>query len=78
MGYRPPKGVRSPQLEGKRTGRRKGSRNFAQVWKNVRWGFKYRDERPVRFPNDESRLWWMFASEYPVEVERFLWAFNRL
>ncbi len=27
MGYRPPKGVRPPQLEGKRTGRPRGSTN---------------------------------------------------
>ena len=29
MSYQPPKGVRPPQLEGKRTGRPKGSRNLA-------------------------------------------------
>jgi hypothetical protein len=31
MGYRPPKGVRPPQLEGKRKGRPKGSTNRPQV-----------------------------------------------
>jgi hypothetical protein len=31
MGYRPPKGVRPPQLEGKRCGRPKGSTNRPQV-----------------------------------------------
>jgi hypothetical protein len=31
MGYRPPKGVRPPQLEGKRCGRPKGSRNRSSL-----------------------------------------------
>ena len=31
MGYRPPKGVRPPQFEGKRTGRPKGSKNHPDM-----------------------------------------------
>jgi hypothetical protein len=36
MGFRPPKGVRPPQLEGKRTGRPKGSRSASCLLRHMR------------------------------------------
>ena len=78
MGYRPPKGVRPPQLEGKRTGRPKGSRNFAKFWDDVLWGYEHRDAERAVCPNREAWLWWIFAYRYPEEVEEFLEAYRRL
>lgn len=78
MGYRPPKGVRPPQLEGKRTGRPKGSRNHARVWADVVWGYKHRYDDRADYPNESARLWWTFASHYPYELAAFLEAFGQI
>jgi hypothetical protein len=50
MAYRPPKGVRPPQLEGRRGGRPKGSRNLAPAWRDARWGYEHRREDLVNPP----------------------------
>lgn len=78
MGYIPPKGVRPPQLEGKRTGRPKGSRSYARVWADVVFGYEHRYEERAAPPTLEARLWWTFAYMYPGEVEEFLERFGRI
>ncbi len=61
MGYRPPKGVRPPQMEGRRTGRPKGARNRARAWADARWGYEHRDEDNGSPPSDAALLWWRLA-----------------
>jgi len=78
MGFCPPKGVRPPQLEGKRTGRPKGSRNFARIWADAIWGYEHRNAERGNPPSQNARLWWTFASIYPDEVEEFLRDFRRI
>ncbi len=78
MGYRPPKGVRPPQLEGRRTGRPKGSKDHARVWADVLWGYQHRYDDRADYPNQSARMWWTFASRHPDEVEEFLKAFDKL
>lgn len=72
MGHRPPKGVRPPQLEGKRTGRPKGSRNHAKLFADVMWGYRHRYETRVSPPNRNATLWWSLAYHYPDVVEEWL------
>jgi hypothetical protein len=72
MGYRPPKGVRPPQLEGKRSGRPKGVRNHAKAWADVLWAYRHRDREDATPPSAGARLWHFFASIYPDEIESFL------
>jgi hypothetical protein len=78
MGFRPPKGVRPPQLEGKRTGRPKGSRNYARAWADVLWGYEHRDEETASPPSTAAYFWWGFASRYPDEVREWLEACKQL
>jgi hypothetical protein len=78
VGFRPPKGIRPPQLEGKRTGRPKGSRNYARVWDDAVWGYEHRYEDRAYPPTLSARLWWTFAAHYPDEVEDFLTRFGRI
>ena len=80
MGYRPPKGVRPPQLEGKRTGRPKGSHNGeAAAWKAAIWGFERAlFDGAAAVPNMHAWLWWTFASRFPEQVEEFLREFRKL
>jgi hypothetical protein len=78
MGYRPPKGVRPPQLEGKRTGRPRGSRNYAAAWADVEWAYRHRYTREGSPPTPEARVWWFLAYRYPDELEEFLAAWGRL
>jgi len=72
MGFRPPKGVRPPQLEGKRTGRPKGMKNFARYWRDAVWGLEHADEEKAIPPNPSAKLWQSFASCFPIEVEDWL------
>lgn len=78
MGFRPPKGVRPPQLEGKRTGRPKGSRNHAHVWDDVLWGYQHRYETRANYPNQSARMWWTFAAHYPDALETVLEDFGKI
>lgn len=71
MGYRPPKGVRPPQLEGKRTGRPKGSNNFTRAWQDCVWGYQHRQEN-CDPPNQAARLWRDFARCFPDEMSEWL------
>jgi hypothetical protein len=72
MGFRPPKGVRPPQLEGKRTGRPKGSKSFFKIWRDAIWGFEHRDEERANPPTPAASVWWSFARDYPDELADFL------
>ena len=72
MGYRPPKGVRPPQFEGKRTGRPKGSRNFDSGWQDVIWGYNHRRMDRAAPPTSGSHVWWCFAHQFPDELKWFL------
>ncbi len=73
MGYRPPRGVRPPQLEGKRTGRPKGSPNLARAWREVQWGYSHRGDNWVpSVPSGGAELWWHFATLYPDQARAFL------
>lgn len=78
MGYRPQKGVRPPQLEGKRTGRPKGSRNYAEAWADVLWGFEHRYHDRASPPTRAALMWWGFASRFPDEVEEWLYHCGQL
>ena len=78
MGFHPPKGVRPPQLEGKRSGRPRGSRNFAGAWADVRWGYDHRHEDYDYPPNPNAMLWWFLAHHHPGEVRDFLARYGRL
>lgn len=78
MGFTPPRGVRPPQLDGRRTGRPKGSRSHARVWADVLWGYEHRFEKYADYPNQNARMWWTFAQLYPDAVEEFLQSFHRL
>jgi hypothetical protein len=78
MSYRPPKGVRPPQLEGKRTGRPKGSVNMARAWRDARWGYQHRYEDHADPPTAGAALWWYFAVYYPDALEAFLEDYGKL
>lgn len=78
MGHRPPKGVRPPQLEGKRTGRPKGSRNHAKLFADVLWAYRHRFANRVSAPNRNALVWWYFARRYPDEVWEWLDALGQL
>jgi|GEM_PF-6716753 len=78
MGFRPPKGIPPKQLEGKRTGRPKGSKNYARIWAPVLWGFEHRFEDRATPPTPAASLWWGFASRYPDDVEEWLTACGQL
>jgi hypothetical protein len=72
MAYRPPKGVRPPQLEGKRPGRPKGSRNHAKVWADIEWAYVNRFAEPDSAPSITARFWWRLAASFPDEFEFWL------
>jgi hypothetical protein len=78
MGYRPPKGVKPPQLEGKRTGRPRGSRNHAAAVADIRWAFDHRFQDRVRPPTPTALWWHRFATWYPDELQEFLEAWGQL
>ena len=78
MAYSPPRGVPPPQLEGKRTGRPKGSRDHAAAWADVQWGYAHRAEDKVVSPTLAALLWWRFAYMFPDEVGHFLARYERL
>lgn len=78
MAYRPPQGVRPPQLEGKRTGRPKGSKNLAGAWRDAHWAHAHAYDEEAVPPTAGARLWWFFAGRYPEELEEFLEAFGQL
>jgi hypothetical protein len=92
MGYRPPKGVRPPQLEGKRTGRPKGSRKgwselllaASDLSDDVRWAYQSRFIAPEKMPKPPtpfalvlSRLSRSFPEEYGLWYERGCGVLNR-
>ena len=72
MRFRPPKGIRPPQLEGKRTGRPKGSKNSAKAWSDCLWGFKNACCSFIPAPNASAALWREYATDKYDELEAFL------
>jgi hypothetical protein len=78
MGFQPRKGVRPPQLEGRRTGRPKGTKNYARHWADVIWAFEHRYEERASPPTRTALLWWYFACRYPDEFEEWLYAFGKI
>ena len=78
MGFRPPKGVRPPQLEGKRTGRPKGSRNYADAWRDALWAYEHCDDERVSAPTRFALLFWYLASRYPYEFQEWLEAHGKI
>jgi hypothetical protein len=78
MGFRPTRGVRPPQLEGKRTGRPKGSRNYAKSFQDALWAWVHRNEDRVIPPSRAAWLWWTFAHNYPDQLEEFLDGYGQL
>ena len=78
MRYHPPKGVRPPWLEGRRTGRPKGSKSHAKVWQDVLWGFQHRYVDRAAPPSQAARLWWSLAVWFPDELEEWLEAMGRI
>jgi hypothetical protein len=73
MGYRPPKGVRPPQLEGKRTGRPRGVRNYANEWQLILWVYYNLDEDwpPWDLP-PIGRILWAFAKRVPRQFKKWV------
>jgi hypothetical protein len=77
MGYRPPKGVRPPQLEGKRTGRPKGSRKgwselllaASDLSDDVRWAYQSRFIAPEKMPKPPTPFA-LVLSRLPPSVYR--------
>ena len=61
------KGLRPPQLEGRRTGRPKGSRNHAKVWADIEWAYEHRHVEPASAPNVTALQWWRLAASFPDE-----------
>lgn len=78
MGYHPPKGVRPPQLEGRRTGRPKGSKTHGRVWEDILWGFEHRYHDRANPPSPSALWWWRLAGRYPDEFEEFLEAWDKI
>ena len=72
MPYSPPKGVRPPQFEGKRTGRPKGSRNWSKAWKDCLWGYEHSNQPYAKPPTAGAALWRAFASVHHGEVQTWL------
>jgi hypothetical protein len=70
--------VRPPQLEGRRTGRPKGSRSHARAWADARWGYEHGDDDGAVPPSDAALLWGQFAALFPDELEAFLHEYGRL
>jgi hypothetical protein len=75
MGYRPPKGVAPAHLEGKRTGRPKGSRNNAAGWADAVWGYEHRDD-DAPAPTPAAAVWRTFGQVFPDKLHRFLDVFG--
>jgi hypothetical protein len=71
MAHSPPKGVRPPQFEGKRTGRPKGSRNMSRAWRDVAWAYDHRHEGKARPPSAGATVWWYFARFDPNAIEEW-------
>lgn len=57
MSYRPPKGVRPPQFEGKRTGRPKKADDLDRALLDCLWGFWNTDDPNANPPTGAARLW---------------------
>ena len=72
MGFRPPKGVRPPQLEGKRTGRPRGSRNWQNAWQDCYWGYLHAEDFDAVPPTSGAALWQCFAADDFWAVHDFL------
>jgi hypothetical protein len=74
MGFHPPRGVRPAQLEGKRTGRPRGSRTHASAWSDISWAYANIDKYPVSAPNGNAYNWWKYGishrEEFTTWVER--------
>jgi hypothetical protein len=70
--YRPPKGVSPPQLEGKRTGRPKGTRNHARVWSDLDWAYANLEHDRVDPPNPNAGYWWLFGKYFPDQFTAFV------
>jgi hypothetical protein len=69
MRYKPPRGVRPPQLEGRRSGRPKGIRNHAAVRADIDWAFEHRYDPQAIPPTPAARYWWRLAQSFPDEFE---------
>jgi hypothetical protein len=78
MRHRPPKGKAPPWLEGKRTGRPKGSRSHQQDWDNMIWGYDNRLKSDAHPPNKSAWIWWHFAHYFPNQVEDFLVRYGKI
>jgi hypothetical protein len=71
VGYRPPKGVRPPQLEGKRTGRPEGSTSFGRAWDDFKWGLAHCDDPEAPPPSKGAELWRAFARRHRLAMIHF-------
>ena len=74
MAFRPPKGVRPPQLEGRRTGRKKGGKNGAKAWRDFWWAYEHRffGRNLVTPPTAGAGVWHMYMHDNRRHVERWL------
>jgi hypothetical protein len=72
MAFFPPKGQRPPQLEGKRTGRPPGARNWSSAWKDCLWGYQHANDRTAKPPTAGAALWQAYAAVNYWQVHDWL------
>jgi hypothetical protein len=78
MAFRPPKGVSPPQLQGRRTGRPRGSKSHAALWRDILWAYEHRFHERAWPPTPAAHLWWLFAGMFPEEFEEWLYEMRRI
>lgn len=59
-------------VEGKRTGRPLGSKNYARTFADAVWAYQHRDEDTAAPPTRNAWVWWSFAAAFPDELELWL------
>ena len=72
MGFTPQKGVSPPHLAGRRTGRPKGSKNWATARRDAVWGYIHRDDERLKPPSPGAAAWRSFARFFAGELEAWL------
>lgn len=72
MPFSPPRGIRPPQLEGKRTGRPRGTFKYTKAFRDAVWGYRNAKDWTKVPPNATAALWRSFAARHYEEVGTWL------
>lgn len=72
MPFSPPRGIRPPQLEGKRTGRPRGTFKYTKAFRDAVWGYRNAKDWTKVPPNATAALWRSFAAHHYEEVGSWL------